>query len=627
MSVKFLGFDIETDGKQDAWALQPWRVSQDAGRITSYAAVDEAGAIIGRNLNPTREELTEQLKLYAAEGYTIVGSNIAFDISWLMAYGLEQEAWACKWADLKFYWKAAQNVPDTSTAGRKNWGLKAAVTEFLPALAGYEKEISFEPGYEVTHELLVYNTIDSGASAMLARRFYDALDTRSRIYVAVMNGNIPHFAQAYHEGLCIGDAIDAWEKWAEEKKAAAIETTTLTAKVLNSPSQLKEVLKEWGYGELIKKVVKGVTKESTDKDTLSRLLLDNEDERIKAIADYKTGAGNISRYITPARKSLAYCESGRVHCQPSLWGTYTGRVTYSSKQKKKYPVGIALAQIPRPSPRQSYNPRKVLVPPAGYMLAEYDFSNQESRIIADRAAEYSSNTTLLDIFNKGLDYHSVMGANLAGWEYEKFIEELHNGNPVVKFNRMLGKVANLQLSYRSGWETFQTVARAQYEMILDDALAKRIVATYKTTYPAVTMYWRASIETAKVRGYAETIAGRRLYLSDWGGRGGYATQQSAINFPIQGSGADMKYLAVTAISPILRANGVIYGWDLHDALFLYLPIDENTPGYTMPPLELAVLIKEKLNALPYKEVYGWIPKIPMPVDGKLGTSWGDLEEI
>lgn len=616
MSVKFLGFDIETDGDKDAWALQPWRVAQNAGRITSYAAVDEEGTIIGRALNPSVNELREQLGFYAAEGYTIVGSNIAFDISWLIALGLEDEVWLNKWADLKFYWKALENVPDTGAAGRKSWGLKEAVRQYLPQLAGYESGIEFTPGYTPTHELLVYNTIDSGASAMLARRFYDAIDTRSRIYIAVMNGNIPHFAKAYHDGLCVGAAIDDWEKWAEEKKTAAIEATTLTAKILNSPTQLKKALNEMGYEV-----------DSTDKATLSLITLGEDDTRVKAIADYKVGAGNITRYINPARKALAYCETGRVHCQPNLWGTYTGRVTYSSKQIKKYQVGIALAQIPRPSPRQSYNPRKVLVPPPGYLLAEYDFSNQESRVIADRGADYSSDTTLLDIFNNNLDYHSVMGANLAGWEYQKFVDELHNGNPVVKFNRMLGKVANLSLAYRSGWQTFQTISRSTYEMVLDDELAQRIVATYKATYPSVTMYWRASIEAAKARGYAETIGGRRLNLSEWGGKGGYATQQSAINFPIQGSGADMKYLAVTAISPILRANGVVYGWDLHDALFLYIPAEETTPGYTMPPLELAKMLKAKLNALPYKEVYGWIPKVPMPVDGKLGTSWGDLEEI
>jgi DNA polymerase I-like protein with 3'-5' exonuclease and polymerase domains len=603
--IKFAGFDIETAGEINPYALQPWRVAQNAGRITSYAAVSETGEVIGRSLNPTLEQLRQTLTKLAAEGYTLVGSNTSFDISWLIAVGLEDEVIACQWADFKFYWKAAQNTPEAS----KSWGLKAAVAEFFPSLAGYEKEASFDI---IDDSLLLYNTIDSGTTAMLARRFYDLLDERSRLYVSVMNRNLVSFAYGYLDGIPISETrLEAWREWAEKKKAESHPKTTLTEKVLASPAQLKRALHEMGFAVA-----------STDKEELSLI----EDERVKAIADWKVGAGNISRYITPTEKCLAYTKTGRVHCQPSLWGTYTGRITYSSKQLKKYQVGIAIAQLPRLSPRQTFNPRSVIVPPENHLLAEYDFSNQESRVIACFAADYSGDTTLLDIFNQNKDYHSVMGAAIAGVSYDELISAVKSGDKEAKFQRQLGKLANLALSYRAGWARFQEFCRTSAEVILEDNLCKSICSKYKQTYPGIVTYWRASIELAKQRGYAETRGGRKLFLSEWGGRGAYASEQSALNFPIQGTGADMKYLAVAAVEPMLRAYNARYAFDLHDALFIYLPT-ENSPRCKMPPIELAQLIKGKLNALPYEAIYGWRPKVPMPVDGKIGESWGELKDL
>jgi DNA polymerase I-like protein with 3'-5' exonuclease and polymerase domains len=608
-NMKFVGFDIETDGDEPGYALQPWRVKQGKARIVSFATVEETGAIINRKLRPTAFDIGESLAHCINRGYTLVGSNTLFDVSWLLAYDLRETVARAKWADFKFYWRALLNEPNDI----KRWGLKAAVTEFMPQLAGYEKEISFEPGYELTHDLLVYNTIDSGSTAMLARRFYDQLDAKARRMVEVMNGNIAHFAQAYLDGLNIDtEALAAWRVWAEARVVDAQPRTTFTAKVLNSPAQLKKALIEMGYDVA-----------DTSKETLSLI----EDERVKAIAEYKLGAKNLSTYITPAEKCLEYTQTGRAHCQPNLWGTYTGRITYSSKQLKKYQVAIAIAQLPRHSPKQAYNPRNIIIAPPGYDLFEADAANQESRLMADRVSRVCLDTTLADIFNNGLDFHSKTGAGIYGIDYETFKARVEAEDTEAAYNRQLGKVANLSLQYRTGWARLQEFARSNYDMVISEELSRTIVKKYKTTYPGVPIYWRAAIEEAKHKGYAETIGGRRVNLTEWQGRGAYATEQTALNFPIQGSGADMKYLAVTCISPVLREYGAIYGFDLHDALFIYLPNNEKTPGYKIPALDLARLIKAKLNDLPYEAVYGWQPAVPMPWDAMLGRSWGDLKKV
>jgi DNA polymerase-1 len=153
-----------------------------------------------------------------------------------------------------------------------------------------------------------------------------------------------------------------------------------------------------------------------------------------------------------------------------------------------------------------------------------------------------------------------------------------------------------------------------------------LVQLFKQTYPRVVQFWKEAIALAKQKGYAETAGGRRVYFdpADWDYRSdpkrAYASEQTAINFPVQGTGADQKFLGIALTDAYAYPRGAIYMLDLHDALFYLIPDDGHA-------LETACEIKHILNTLPYKEVFGWTPTVPMPVDAKLGLSWGDMETI
>ena len=82
----------------------------------------------------------------------------------------------------------------------------------------------------------------------------------------------------------------------------------------------------------------------------------------------------------------------------------------------------------------------------------------------------------------------------------------------------------------------------------------------------------------------------------------------------------MKCLARGIIDPILYRNGGRYMLDLHDALFFLVP--DNEDGR-----RLAAKCRDLLSNLPYERVFGWKPKVPMPVDLKLGHVWGCLEDV
>jgi DNA polymerase I-like protein with 3'-5' exonuclease and polymerase domains len=155
-------------------------------------------------------------------------------------------------------------------------------------------------------------------------------------------------------------------------------------------------------------------------------------------------------------------------------------------------------------------------------------------------------------------------------------------------------------------------------MTLDEA--KVISRVYRNTYQGVPQYWNNQITRVRTMGFAETFAGRRVkVMGEWLGRNGWSMGSTAINFRIQGTGADQKYLAMMCIEDTVRDVGGYFAWDLHDGIYLYIPVDRVE--------EAAVKIKDILDNLPYGSAWGFHPPIPMPWDCKVGPSWGDLKEF
>lgn len=255
--------------------------------------------------------------------------------------------------------------------------------------------------------------------------------------------------------------------------------------------------------------------------------------------------------------------------------------------------------------------RNILTAPEGYLLAEFDASGQEMRLMADA----SQDATMLSLFEQDIDTHAYMGAAIERLDWH-WIHDEQDNDPKAKSARYLGKFANLSLQYRIGVDTMMVRALTGYDLQLTHARASHIKETYKSTYPGVPAYWNAAIQFARAKGYAETKGHRRLAtpnMSSW------EQQQTAINLPIQGTGADMKSLAI-AVGTSVFDNNLIYGWDLHDALFLFVKDDAKAKGRV-------VMFQELLNNLPYEKAWGWHPSVALPWDAKYGKTWGTLKGV
>jgi DNA polymerase I-like protein with 3'-5' exonuclease and polymerase domains len=99
----------------------------------------------------------------------------------------------------------------------------------------------------------------------------------------------------------------------------------------------------------------------------------------------------------------------------------------------------------------------------------------------------------------------------------------------------------------------------------------------------------------------------------------WSVESTSINFPVQGTGADQKYLALLAATPVLNQYGAQFLFDLHDGLYFIVP-KEHTDRFIED-------MHSTLCNLPYEKAWGFVPPIPLPFDCKVGTTWGNLTEV
>lgn len=627
--MQLLALDFETWGRLPEYALQPHRLRTGDAWVTSYAyAAEKDGTIkVGGRRQPTLTEVKDLLLACARSDIYIVCWNTPFDVAWLLAMGLREEVYACKWLDGMLLYRHMTSKPNYLPGAIKSYNLKLAVETFLPEYAGYAKEVTFDPQTtEEWDDLVRYNKLDARLTLMLAQKFLAEMPKDVKRAALVEAECLPMVAEANLEGIVanLDNAAELSKKLADTTDYALV-TLMLTAggavslEVLSSPAQLGDLLyKEWGL-PVTRYTPTGNF--STDKDALAELA--RTDERAKLIHQWREAANNRTKFAEAVLDSARYNgetdpfeQRGIIRPSARVYATYTGRMTYSSKQgkgKSERPVGVALHQWKR---GEEY--RRSITVPEGCTLMEFDFAGQEFRWMAVE----SGDPTMLRLCQPGEDAHGFMGAKISSQEYRALVAAVKAGDPTAETQRRLGKVANLSLQYRTSAKRLQGVAFTQYGLDLTMPFCASIHATYLTTYQRVRPYWDRQIYRARTEGYVQTIAGRRVWLGkgiDWPqGRGdAWSYESTAINFPIQGVGADQKYLALKVLKDYLPSVGGRFYFELHDGLFIIVPDGQAEKAGRE--------IKHLLSNLPYKEAWDWEPPIPFPVDGKMGKSWGDLK--
>lgn len=626
--MKLASFDVETRGTEEGYALQPFRACTDEAWLTMCAMATDKGVSGFRY--PDADPAARRIKTVSSIGpwlrrcaetkTTICGWNTPFDMAWLIALGLRDEVYACNWLDGMMLWRHLTASPEWTGLAPKSYGLKNAVSLFYPAEAGYEQEIDFFTDDPVELDrLFTYNKKDAEFTLRLVNKFLDDMTPEQRRCALLEAACLPMVAETHVEGICVDveAARSLSDKLSDDAKLNFVKlrlnsNAPVDETILASTQKLRKLLfEDWGLPK-IKWTDKG--SESTDRDVLSQLAA--TDHRAALLNAYREAKNNRTKFAEGTIDSAEYNGDGRVRPSAKVYGTYTGRMTYGSKigrGKSERPTGVALHQWKR-------DPvfRGLILPPEGHTLLEFDFAGQEFRWMA----VLSGDPTMIQLCQPGEDAHAYMGAKVAHWTYDDIREKLEAKDPDAKNKRQLGKVANLSLQYRTSANTLVRVARTGYQMDLKPSEATAIHATYRTTYPLVSRYWKEQIRMAREDGFVETIAKRRVYLGQghsWKDDDKWGLESTAINFPIQGSGADQKYLALAIAKNYLPTVDGHFYFELHDGLFFVVP-DRHAD-------RAVAELKPLLSALPYKRAWGVDLPVEFPVDAKMGKSWGDLKEI
>lgn len=246
------------------------------------------------------------------------------------------------------------------------------------------------------------------------------------------------------------------------------------------------------------------------------------------ILDYRGLRKLLSTYIEALPK-LVNPRTGHIHTSFNQTITATGRLSSSDPNLQNIPV----------RDDDGKEIRRCFIPEEGCLFFSADYSQIELRIMA----HLSGDENMIASFNGGHDIHAATAARI----WHKRIEE------VTADERKKAKQANFGIIY--GITTFGLAQR----MNISNNEAKSLIDGYFATFPKVHEFMEKAKESARQRGYAETLYHRRRYLPDINSQNatvrGFA-ERNAINAPIQGSEADIIKVAMIRIHDRFRREGI-----------------------------------------------------------------------
>jgi DNA polymerase I len=310
---------------------------------------------------------------------------------------------------------------------------------------------------------------------------------------------------------------------------------------LASPKQIGEIFFTKLGLPVVKKTATGAP--STDEEVLEKLA---EDFPLPAKILEHRGLAKLKGTYTDKLAQLAHPRTGRVHTHYAQAVAVTGRLSSNDPNLQNIPIRT-------PEGRRV---REAFVAPAGSVIASADYSQIELRIMA----HISGDEALLRAFTDGLDVHRATAAEVFGVPVTEVSSE----------QRRYAKVINFGLIY--GMSAYG-LAR---NLGIDNTAAKSYIDRYFQRYPGVKRYMDETRQSAKSKGYVETVMGRRLYLPEINSPNGprrAGAERAAINAPMQGTAADLIKLSMNEVQRVfdVEKNGIKMVMQVHDELVFEVP--------------------------------------------------------
>ncbi len=350
---------------------------------------------------------------------------------------------------------------------------------------------------------------------------------------------------------------------------------------LGSPRQLGQILYEKLQLPVLAKTPKG--EPSTAEDVLEQLAAQHPLPRM--ILDWRTVQKLRSTYTEQLPLAIN-ARTGRIHTSYGQAVAATGRLSSSDPNLQNIPI--------RNDEGRSI--RRAFVAEPGNLLLAVDYSQIELRLMA----HFSEDPRLIEAFETGRDVHQATAADVFGLAPDAVTADQRRAAKAINFGLIYG-ISAFGLAKQLG------VARGEAGEYMERFFAR---------YPGVKRFMDTTRESAKTKGYVETLFGRRLYLPNINSRNAALRQyaeRTAINAPLQGTAADLIKVAMIDLSAYLKTkhSDVRMIMQVHDELVFEGPAE--LLGSVAPDLAARMCAVQPL-------------KVPLAADFGLGTQWDQAHD-
>lgn len=394
---------------------------------------------------------------------------------------------------------------------------------------------------------------------------------------------VPILGSMQYEGMYVDK--EALKYFGEELKQ---QISTLTDEIyelageefnINSHQQLGNILFEKLNLTSKKKTKSGY---STDVDVLEKIR--NEHPIVEKVLQYRTLTKLNSTYVEGL---LQYINpiTEKIHSYFHQTITATGRISSTEPNLQNIPTRAELGK----------NIRKAFKPKEGNIYIDADYSQIELRVLA----HISQDENMLAAFKNGEDIHKQAASKVLNIPIEEVTKEQRSSAKAVNFGIVYG-ISDFGLANQLGVSNKQ---------------AKEYITQYLEKYSGIKHFMDDIVESAKNKGYVETLFHRRRYVPELKSNNYMVRQfgsRVAMNTPIQGTAADIMKLAMKNVYKELKKSKLDAKLilQIHDELLIEVKMEDREKAKDI--LKKSMVEAAKLS-------------IPLEVEVSEGTNWYEVK--
>ena len=542
---------------------------------------DLLGGGLADNQIPLRDALARLKDLLEDVSILKIAQNLKYDYLLMKRYGIETKAFDDTML-LSYVLDGGSNAAHGMDSLSERWlGHKPIAY----------KDVAGSGKSNITFDLVDIDraTAYAAEDADVTLRLWLVLKPRltaeklSAVYERLERPLVPVLAHMEERGITIDRQILSRLSGELAQGAARLEDEiyTLAGERFNigSPKQLGDIL----FGKM---GLAGGSKTKTGQWSTSAQVLEDLAaagfELPRKIVDWRQLTKLKSTY-TDALPGYVHPETKRVHTSYSLASTTTGRLSSSEPNLQNIPVRTA----------EGRKIRTAFISTPGHKLVSADYSQIELRVLAHVA----NIPQLKQAFEDGIDIHAMTASEMFGVPVEGMPSDVRRRAKAINFGIIYGISA-------FGLANQLSIERSE---------AGDYIKKYFERFPGIRDYMDGTKQTARDKGYVETIFGRRIHFPEIRSSNPSVrafNERASINAPTQGSAADVIRRAMIKMEPALTAAGlgdrVRMLLQVHDELIFEVEdadVERTTPiivsvmeNAAMPAVDMAVPLKVDARA-------------------------------